>query len=175
VDATERELHHQDIRIAEQAWEAGAGVIVVVNKWDLVEKETMTAPDYEKQARQRFPFLQWVPFVFASALTGQRVRRSLDLILEVADERQRRIETHEVNEALEELGRRQPPPHHRGRPVKIKYGTQIATAPPTFALFANYPKEVPEHYIRYLLNGFRERWTFTGVPVRLRLRGSREP
>jgi len=175
VDAAERELHHQDIRIAEQAWEAGAGVIVVVNKWDLVQKETMTAPDYEKQARQRFPFLQWVPFVFASALTGQRVRRTLDLILEVADERQRRIETHEVNEALEELGRRQPPPHHRGRPVKIKYGTQIATAPPTFALFANYPKEVPEHYIRYLLNGFRERWTFTGVPVRLRLRGSREP
>jgi len=174
VDAAEGEFHHQDIRIAEQAWEAGAGVIVVVNKWDLVEKETMTAPDYEKQARQRYPFLQWVPFVFASALTGQRVRRTLDLIVDVADERQRKIETHEVNEVLEELGRRQPAPHHRGRPVKIKYGTQIGTAPPTFVLFANYPKEIPEHYIRYLLNGFRERWTFTGVPVRLRLRGSRE-
>ncbi|NJD18279.1 MAG: ribosome biogenesis GTPase Der [Gemmatimonadetes bacterium] len=175
VDAAEGELHHQDIRIAEQAWEAGAGVIVVVNKWDLVEKDTMTAPDYEKQARERFPFLQWVPFVFASALTGQRVRKTLDLILAVAEERQRKIETHEVNEVLGELGRRQPPPHHRGRPVKIKYGTQIGTAPPTFVLFANYPKEVPEHYIRYLLNGFREWWPFTGVPVRLRLRGSREP
>ncbi len=175
VDASEGELHHQDIRIAEQAWEAGAGVILVVNKWDLVEKETNTAPGYEKQTRLRFPFLQWVPFVFTSALTGQRVRKTLELILEVAGERQRRVETHDVNEALAELTGRQPPPHHRGRPVKIKYGTQVTTAPPTFALFANYPKEVPDHYIRYLLNGFRERWPFTGVPLRLRLRGSREP
>lgn len=175
VDAAEGALHHQDIRIAEQAWEAGAGVIVVVNKWDLVEKDTMTAPDYEKQARLRYPFLQWVPMVFSSALTGQRVRKTLDIILEVAAERQRKIDTHEVNEVLEELGRRQPAPHHRGRPVKIKYGTQIGTAPPTFVLFANYPKEVPDHYIRYLLNGFRERWSFTGVPVRLRIRGTREP
>lgn len=175
VDASEGELHHQDIRIAEQAWEAGAGVILVVNKWDLVEKETNTAPDYEKQTRLRFPFLSWVPFVFASALTGQRVRKTLDLILEVAEERQRRIDTSEVNEVLGELQRRQPAPHHRGRPVKLKYGTQVTTAPPTFALFANYPKEVPEHYIRFLLNGFRERWPFTGVPLRLRIRGSREP
>jgi GTP-binding protein len=175
VDASEGELHHQDIRIAEQAWEAGAGVILVVNKWDLVEKETNTAPAYEKQTRARFPFLSWVPFVFTSAVTGQRVRKSLDLILEVARERQRRVETHEVNEGLAVLTGRQPPPHHRGRPVKIKYGTQVAVAPPTFALFCNYPREVPDHYIRYLLNGFRERWSFTGVPIRLRLRGSREP
>lgn len=175
VDASEGELHHQDVRIAEQAWEAGTGVIIVVNKWDLVEKETATAPEYEKSTRRRYPFLSWVPFVFTSALTGQRVRRTLDLILEVAKERQRRIDTHEVNEVLAELTRRQPPPHHRGRPVKLKYGTQVTTAPPTFALFANYPKEVPDHYIRYLMNGFRERWSFTGVPVRLRLRGSREP
>jgi len=175
VDASERELHHQDIRIAEQAWEAGAAVILVANKWDLVEKETSTAPDYEKVAEGRYPFLQWVPFVFASALTGQRVRRILDLILEVAEERERRIDTSEVNDVLAELTGRQPPPHHRGRPVKLKYGTQISTKPPTFALFANYPKEVPDHYIRYLLNGFREHWPFTGTPVRLRLRGSREP
>ncbi len=175
VDASERELHHQDIRIAEQAWEAGAGVILVANKWDLVEKETGTAPDFEKQARERYPFLRWVPFVFASALTGLRVRRTLDLILEVAEQRERRIDTHEINDALADLTRRQPPPHYRGRPVKLRYGTQVATNPPMFALFANYPKEVPEHYIRYLLNGFRDRWSFIGTPVRLRIRGSREP
>jgi GTP-binding protein len=172
VDAAEGELHHQDVRIAEQAWEAGAGMILVVNKWDLVEKDTDTAPRFEKKARERFPFLSWVPFVFTSALTGQRVRKILDLILEVQEERNRRIDTHEVNEVLEQLVRRQPPPHHRGRPVKIKYGTQVSAAPPTFALFANYPKEVPAHYIRYLLNGFREQWSFTGAPVRLRLRRS---
>jgi GTP-binding protein len=172
ADATEGELHHQDVRIAEQAWEAGAGMILVVNKWDLVEKDTDTAPRFEKKTRERFPFLGWVPFVFTSALTGQRVRKILDVILEVQAQRTRRIDTHEVNEVLEQLVRRQPPPHHRGRPVKIKYGTQVSAAPPTFALFANYPKEVPAHYIRYLLNGFRERWSFTGAPVRLRLRRS---
>jgi GTP-binding protein len=174
IDASEGELHHQDVRIAEMAWEAGAGVILVANKWDLVEKETNTAPAFEKQVRERFPFLTWVPIVFASALTGQRVRKALDLVLEVHDERARRIETHEVNEVLETLVRRQPPPHHRGRPVKLKYGTQVSTAPPTFALFANYPKAVPDHYIRYLHNGFRERWPFTGTPLRLRIRGSRD-
>lgn len=175
VDASEGELHHQDVRIAELAWEAGAGVILVANKWDLVEKETDTAPHFEKSMKQRYPFLAWVPIVFASALTGQRIRKTLDLALEVHDERRRRIDTHEVNEALDALTRRQPPPHHRGRPVKLKYATQVTTAPPTFAIFANYPKEVPEHYIRYLLNGFRARWPFTGTPVRLRIRGSREP
>ncbi|HSM59479.1 MAG TPA: ribosome biogenesis GTPase Der, partial [Longimicrobiales bacterium] len=93
VDAVEGELHHQDVRIAEQAQDAGAGLIVVVNKWDLVEKDTLTAPHFEKRARERYPFLAWVPFVFASALTGQRVRRTLDLIVEVHEERRRRIDT----------------------------------------------------------------------------------
>ncbi len=175
VDASEGELHHQDVRIAEMAWEAGSAVILVANKWDLVEKETSTAPAFEKKLKARYPFLAWVPILFMSALTGQRVRKTLDLVLEVHDERVRRIDTHEVNEVLEVLTRRQPPPHHRGRPVKLKYATQVTIAPPTFAIFANYPKEVPDHYIRYLLNGFRERWPFTGTPVRLRIRGSREP
>jgi len=173
VDASEGELHHQDVRIAEQAWDAGSGLILVVNKWDLVEKETNTAPHFEKKARERYPFLTWVPFVFVSALTGQRVRRTLDLIVEVSDERNRRIETPEVNEVLGALVSRQPPPHHRGRPVKLKYATQVGTAPPTFALFANYPKALPDSYVRYLHNGFRERWAFTGSPIRLRIRGSR--
>ncbi|MCG6954579.1 MAG: ribosome biogenesis GTPase Der [Gemmatimonadetes bacterium] len=174
VDATEGELHHQDVRIAEQAWEAGAGVILLVNKWDLVEKETNTAPHYEKRVRERFPFLAWVPIVFVSALTGQRVRRTLDLILEVYAERGRTVGTPEVNDLLGELTRRQPPPHHRGRPVKLKYGTQVASSPPTFVFFANFPKAVPANYIRYLQNGLRERWPFTGSPVRIRIRGSRD-
>jgi GTP-binding protein len=174
VDGSEGELTHQDVRIAELAWDAGAAVVLVVNKWDLVEKETNTAPHFEKQVRERFPFLAWVPIVFSSALTGQRVRKVLDLVLEVHEQRVRRVETHEVNEVLEALVRKQPPPHHRGRPVKLKYGTQVATAPPTFALFVNYPKAVPDHYIRYLQNGFRARWSFTGSPLRLRIRGSRD-
>jgi GTP-binding protein len=174
VDASEDDLHAQDIRIAQTAWDAGKGVILIANKWDLVEKETNTAPEWEKRVRERIPFLQWVPMVFTSALSGQRVRKCLDLVLEVEAERQRRVETHEVNEVLARIVDRQPPPHFRGRKVKVKYATQASVAPPTFAVFSNYPKEIPEHYLRYLHNGFREAWTFMGTPIRLRLRSSRE-
>jgi len=174
IDASEDELHAQDVKIAQTAWEAGKGVILVANKWDLVEKETMTAPGWMKTVRERIPFLTWVPIIFASALTGQRIRKCLDLVLEVAEERKRRVETHEVNEVLARLVGRQPPPHYRGRPVKIKYGTQVSIAPPTFALFANFPKELPGHYIRYLHNGFREAWTFMGTPIRLRIRSGKD-
>lgn len=174
VDASEEALHAQDIRIAHTAWDAGKGLILLANKWDLVEKDTMTAPQWQKKVRERIPFLQWVPIVFTSALTGQRVRKCLDLALEVKEERARRIETHEVNEVLEALLRRQPPPHYRGRRVKLKYATQPSVAPPTFAIFSNYPKALPAHYIRFLHNGFREAWTFMGTPIRLRIRGGKE-
>ncbi len=173
VDASEEELHAQDIRIAEDAWKSGAGVVLLVNKWDLVEKDTHTAPTFEKRVRERIPFLKWVPIHFVSALTGQRVRTCLDVILKVQEERGRRIETREVNDVLATLLAHQPPPHHRGRPVKIKYGTQVSTHPPTFTLFANFPKAVPAHYIRYLHNGFRERWSFVGTDIRIRIRSSR--
>ena len=175
VDASEEELHAQDIRIIQTAWDAGKAVILLANKWDLVEKGTMTSVEWMTKVRARVPFLTWVPIVFMSALTGQRVRKCLDLILEVQQERFKRIETHEVNEVLERLVHRQPPPHHRGRRVKIKYATQVDVSPPTFAIFANFPKGIPEHYVRYLHNGFREAWGFMGTPIRLRLRSSREP
>jgi len=174
VDATEENLHAQDVRIAETAWDAGKAMILVVNKWDLVEKETMTAPDWEKKVRARVPFLQWVPILFTSALTGQRARKALDLVLEVQEQRLRRIETHEVNETLEMLLERQPPPSFRGRRVKVRYATQIGVSPPTFAIFCNFPKGLAEHYIRFLHNGFREVWTFMGTPIRLRVRGGKD-
>ena len=171
IDATE-DVHHQDLRVIEQAWEAGAGVCILVNKWDLVEKETNTAADFERVARERAPFLRWIPFVFVSALTGQRVRKVLDLILEIQEERHRRIATAEVNEVLRRLVHHQPPPHFRGREVKIKYATQVTVAPPRFALFANLPKGLPAHYIRYIENGFREAWGFHGTDLRLQIRES---
>jgi GTPase len=173
LDATE-EVSAQDLKVVEQAWEAGAGVIVVANKWDLVEKETNTAPQWEKKLRQKATFLQWVPVLFASALSGLRVRKALDMVLQVQAERHRRIDTHEVNEALDDLTQHQPPPHSRGRLVKLRYGTQVSVAPPTFVLFSNLPKEIPDHYIRYVHNSFRARWGFTGSPVRIRLRGSQD-
>jgi GTP-binding protein len=171
VDAVEG-LASQDLKVAEQAWDAGCGMILVVNKWDLVEKDTNTAPDWVRDARNRAPFLQWVPILFASALTGQRIRKTLDLIQEVQEERNRRIPTPEVNDVLQQVVGRQPPPHFRGRPVKLRYGTQVAVAPPTFLLFSNLPKEVPHHYIRYVHNSFRSAWGFVGSPLRIRLRKS---
>lgn len=171
VDSSD-ELAVQDLKVAEQAWEAGSGVILVMNKWDLVEKETNTAPLREKSMRLKAPFLQWVPILFSSALTGLRIRKTLDLILEVQEERHRRIDTHEVNEALAAVVRHQPPPHARGRQVKLRYGTQVSVAPPTFLIFSNFPKEIPGHYIRYVQNALRARWGFMGTPLRIRFRKS---
>jgi len=172
VDASEGELHHQDVRIIEEAWQAGAGVGVLVNKWDLVEKETQTAQEFLNAAVARYPFLRWVPFLFVSAVTGQRLRKGLDMILDIAETRRRRVQTSEVNEVLQALIHRQPPPVVSGREIKFKYGTQVADSPPTFVLWVNFPQGVPDHYVRYLLNGFRDAWGFTGTHLRLRLRDS---
>lgn len=171
IDATE-DVSHQDLRIIEQAWEASASVVLVVNKWDLVEKETMTAPNFIKALHARVPDTKWVPIVFTSALTGQRVRKILDVIVETYEGRSRRIPTSEVNEVLEGIVRRQHPPHSRGRWVKLKYATQISTAPPEFLIFSNLPKEVPANYVRFIYNTFREKWGFDGSPIRIRLKQS---
>jgi len=175
VDAT-LGMHAQDLRIASDAWERGRGLIIVVNKWDLVgEKDANTARRGEEQITDRVPFLRYVPFLYASARTGQRVRRLLELILEVAEQRQTRVPTAEVNRVLETLVERTAPPQQPGEEVKLLYASQIGTAPPTFAIVTNRPEDVPESYQRYLVHGFRTAWRFTGSPVRLKLtrRGTR--
>ncbi|HSJ08853.1 MAG TPA: ribosome biogenesis GTPase Der [Longimicrobiales bacterium] len=173
IDATEP-VHVQDLKIAEKAWKNGCGLIVIVNKWDLVEKETNTAVAFERALRERARALRHVPVLFTSALTGQRVHKVLDLVLEVQAFREMRIATRQVNEVVRKLAERTMPPHFRGMPVKLLYATQVAVKPPTFVIFTNQPKGVPEHYMRYLQNGFRLAWKFTGTPIRLRLRARRE-
>jgi GTP-binding protein len=169
VDATEG-LHNQDLKIAALAWESGRGLIVIVNKWDLYEKNDKSAPHFEKECREKAPYLAFVPFLFTSAKTGLRVTKALDVILEVAAERTKRITTSEVNERLGELIARQQPAQAAGREVRLMYATQVDVAPPTFAVFGNHPDLVQEHYVRYLHNGFRESWGFKGNPVRIVLR-----
>ncbi|HEX5868838.1 MAG TPA: hypothetical protein VFY65_00410, partial [Longimicrobium sp.] len=154
----------------EKAWDNGKGLIIICNKWDLVEKETMTAPRYEKEIRDRAPYLHWVPILFTSVKTGQRVNKVLELILEVQEQRQRRIPTHTVNDVLRALVMRTKAPSHHGRPIRFQYGTQVATEPPVFVLWCTQPDGVPESYERYLMRGFREAWGFTGSPLILRLR-----
>jgi len=169
MDAVEG-LHNQDLKIANLAWEAGRGLIVVVNKWDLKEKDDKTSAKFQKEAVERAPFFAFVPFLFTSALTGQRVTRVLDLLLEVDTERSKRITTSQVNNTLEELIARRQPPQAAGREVKLLYATQVEIAPPTIAVFGNHPELLAEHYVRYLHNGFREAWGFTGNPLRIVLR-----
>jgi GTP-binding protein len=163
-------LLNQDLKIATLAWEAGRGLIIIVNKWDLVEKGDKTAAHFERDAREKAPYLSFVPFLFTSALTGQRVSRVLDVILEVEAERLKRITTSQVNDVLGQLVARRQPPQAAGREIKLLYATQVETAPPTIAVFGNHPELVQEHYVRYLHNGFREAWGFKGSPLRVVLR-----
>src|SRR5687767_6720646 len=169
IDAVEG-LHNQDLKIANLAWEAGRGLIVIVNKWDLKEKDDKTAAKFEKAAAERVPFFAFVPFLFTSAKTGQRVTRVLDEILQVDAERSKRITTSQVNTTLEALVARRQPPQAAGREIKLMYATQVEVAPPTIAVFGNHPELLAEHYVRYLHNGFREAWGFTGNPLRIVLR-----
>ncbi len=173
VDASDG-VHAQDLRVASQVWDRGAGLIIAVNKWDLIpEKDPNTAERGRAAVAERVPFLRDVPFVYVSALTGQRVRKILDQIVAVAESRQRGVATADVNRVLEGLLQRQQPPQRGGREVKILYGTQIGSAPPTFALVSNAPEAIPENYQRFLVHGFREAWRFEGVPIRLKLRRRR--
>ncbi len=169
IDAVEG-LHNQDLKIANLAWEAGRGLIVVVNKWDLADKDDKSAAKFQKEAGEKAPFFKFVPFLFTSALTGQRVQKVFELIVEVDAERQKRISTSQVNTTLGELVARKQPPQAAGHEVKLNYATQVETAPPMIAVFGNNPDKVQEHYIRYLHNGFREAWGFTGNPLKVVMR-----
>jgi GTPase len=169
IDAVEG-LHNQDLKIATLAWESGRGLIIVVNKWDLKEKDDKSAAHFQKECVEKAPYLRYVPFVFTSALTGQRVTKTLDTLLEVEAERSKRIATSQVNDRLQELLARRQPPQAAGREIKLSYATQVEVSPPAIAVFGNHPELLQEHYVRYLHNGFREAWGFTGNPLRILLR-----
>jgi GTP-binding protein len=171
IDASAEEgIENQDLKIATMAWERGAGLIVIANKWDLVEKDDKSAARFMKASHEKAPYLRFVPFLFTSAITGQRVTRVFEQLVEVDTERQKRISTSQVNACLEELVARLQPPQAAGREVKLLYATQVQVAPPTIAVFGNHPDLVQEHYVRYLHNGFREAWKFTGNPLRVVMR-----
>lgn len=169
IDAT-LGLHNQDLKIATLAWDSGRGLILVVNKWDLMEKGNNTAARFEREIVEKAPYLEYVPFIFTSAVTGQRVTRLLETIQSVEEEREKRIPTAAINDTLQELLARRQPPQAAGREVKFNYATQVETAPPTIAVFGNHPELVPEHYVRFLHNGFRAAYGFTGSPLRIVLR-----
>ncbi len=164
----------QDARIGGFIHEKGRGCVVVMNKWDLVEKDSQTMARYEKEVYENLKYLTYAPILFISALTGQRVTKVLDTIDQVAEEAKKRISTSPLNRALEEWLRRFPPPTYRGRQVKLNYITQVSIAPPTFMIYTNFPEGIHFSYERYLLNQMRESFGFTGVPIRLQFRKKRK-
>ncbi|MEO0559911.1 MAG: ribosome biogenesis GTPase Der [Bacteroidota bacterium] len=167
IDA-ERGLEAQDAKVLREAEQLKKGLVLVVNKWDLVaDKETNTARDIERAMRDRLGLMDYVPVLFASALTGQRAEKTLELALQVYDEREKRVPTTELNQVVQKAVERQHPPSFRGAFVRIKYANQVREAPPVFAFFCNHPEGVKESYRRYLENQLRAAFGFVGVPLTL--------
>lgn len=164
----------QDQRLGDRIAEEGRACIVVVNKWDAVDKDTYTMNRHRKQLRDRLYFLDWAEMIFISAQTGQRVEKILDLVDNAAEQHQRRVTTAVINEVLHDaLSWQSPPTSRQGRQGRIYYGTQVSTAPPTIALFVNEPHLFKENYRRYIERQFRESLGFGGTPLRLLWRGKR--
>lgn len=160
----------QDKRIGGYAHEAGKAIILVVNKWDLVDKDEKTMNAFEETIRREMGFLQYAPILFVSAKTGQRVHRLLELAVFVANQHALRIPTGRFNEVIHDALIRRPPPSDKGVRLKVLYGTQTGVKPPTFVLFVNDPKLMRYSYHRYLENQLREHFGFIGTPIVMRLR-----
>jgi GTP-binding protein len=160
----------QDAHVVGYVLEAGKGIVLVINKWDVVEKDGHTADDWLKALRREAPYLVWADIVFASALTGQRVERILREARRVAEERYRRVPTGELNRLVTDAVREHPPSHVRNRLPKVYYATQAAVAPPTFVVFVNDPALIHFSYRRYLENRIRAEYGFLGTPIKLILR-----
>jgi GTPase len=170
LDAVEG-LTSQDIQVLEAAISARKGVIIAVNKWDLIpDKETNTARDYQRRLHEQVPTLRWVPVVFVSALTGQRVRRVLDLCLDIDRRRRVHISRAALEEALLPEVEKRPPAARKGRWVRIEGVRQVRGDPPWIVFQCNHPDLVEEHYKRFLENRLRARFPLSGVPLRLDLR-----
>ncbi len=157
----------QDAHVAGYVLEKMKGVVVVVNKWDAIEKDTHTLHEFTQRVRDELKFLSYVPVLFISAKTGQRVQQVLPTTLEVAAERSYRLGTSELNQVIHAAYEKIAPPSKNGKPLRIYYATQAEAQPPTFILFVNDPDLVHFSYERYLENRIREHHPFTGTPLRL--------
>lgn len=158
-------LEHQDLRIIESAIERTRPVVIAVNKWDLIEKDSTTARTLEKALKEKLRVYDYIPVIFLSALKGQRIYKLMELVKSVDAGQNRRITTSELNDLMGEDIRAFPPQSRTGKEIKINYVTQVRSKPPVFAFFCNEPKLVDENYRRYLENKIRSHFTFSGVPI----------
>jgi GTP-binding protein len=169
IDAAEG-VTDQDISVAGYAYDRGCGCIMLLNKWDLVDKDSKTVKVYYERLRDQAKFLGFAPAITISALTGQRVTKIFKLVDEVYSQYQRRIGTGQLNKILEQAIEKNEPSLHRGRRIKFYYAAQITTKPPTIVCFVNYPQAVHFSYKRYLINQLREKAGLDNTPIRLILR-----
>jgi len=169
VDAVDG-VRDQDKKIAGYVHEQGRANIIVVNKWDLVEKNSTTINRYDEEIREEFKFLAYSPIMYVSALTKKRIFKLLDIVDFVVGQHNRRINTSELNQVVNEAMALNPLPGGGGKKVKILYSTQVRTAPPTFIFFSNHPELVHFSYLRYLENTLRQNFGFEGSPIRLLVR-----
>lgn len=164
----------QDQKLAGRILDEGRACVVIVNKWDAIEKDSMTIYDYERDVRARLHFTEWADMIFTSALSGQRVEKIFDLIAPAAEQHKRRVSTSVINEVLEDaIMWHTPPTTRQGRQGKIYYGTQVSAQPPTIALFVNDPGLFNDGYRRYIERKFRESLGFKGTPLRMLWRGKK--
>jgi GTP-binding protein len=173
IDAEEG-ITDQDVKIAGLAFEKGTACVIVVNKWDQVEKDDRTAGTHAMDIRDKLKFMDFTPIIFVSALSGQRVLKIFDFIEEVYGQYTKRINTGELNREVEAFLRANPPPQYRNRSNPVTYATQVAIKPPTFILFVGDPKKIHFSYERYLINQLREAFGFAHVPIRLFFRKKRK-
>lgn len=169
IDATEG-VTDQDAKILGEAHEAGKGIIIVVNKWDEVEKETGTLEAYKKELYSKLSYAQYAPVIFISAKTGQRVNKLFEMINNVNEQNSLRISTSVINDVINEAIAVVQPPSDKGKRLRIYYGTQASTKPPTFVIFCNKKDLFHFSYQRYLINCFRNNFGLEGTPVRLIIR-----
>jgi GTP-binding protein len=172
IDATEG-VTDQDEHIAGYILDAYKGLVIIVNKWDLVEKDAHTMHDFTKQIREKLHFVPYAPIIFLSALTGQRIHQTLETANRVFETRFMRIQTAEVNRILREAMQKHPPPVKGTKQLKIYFGSQVATAPPLFLFHLNDKKLLHFSYRRYLENRIRDEYPFEGTPIRMSFRESR--
>lgn len=167
-------LTEQDKKIIGYIHEAGKGLILMVNKWDMIEKETNTILSFEKEIRNGLPFAPYAPMLFGSAMTKQRIQKLGDMIYNVAEQQSMRVSTSVLNDLLEDAKIMNPPPAHAGRVAKIYYITQVGIRPPTFVMFVNDANLIHFSYIRFIENRLREAFSFEGTPIRIVVRSKKD-
>ena len=169
IDAVDK-VTAQDQRVLEEVMSARRATVLVVNKWDLIEKETKTADEFTKSVNEVLAMYSFLPIMYISALSGQRVSKVLSVVKSVYEENHRRISTPELNDFMQKIVQRNSPPARKGKYIKFNYAAQTEVAPPTFVFFTNHPTLIDKSYMRYIGNQLREQFGFLGVPFRLKFK-----